>query len=212
MGNAYLRPEYAEQYNLGVLYDINCENRTLESFHIGVDVYYNYVKDKIVAYPKGQQFRWTMLNLGEVDIRGIDLTTMVTFRFLNDWRLTTKLQYTYQEAIDITNPVDTYYHDQIPYIPWHSGSAIAMLNWKSWSMNYSFIYVGKRYNQQENIRYNYTQPWYTSDISFAKSIRMKNLSLKFSAEINNLLSQDYDVILNYPMPKRNYRFRMSIEI
>jgi outer membrane receptor protein involved in Fe transport len=153
-----------------------------------------------------------MLNLGEVDIRGIDLTTMVTFRFLNDWRLTTKLQYTYQEAIDITNPVDTYYHDQIPYIPWHSGSAIAMLNWKSWSMNYSFIYVGKRYNQQENIRYNYTQPWYTSDISFAKSIRMKNLSLKFSAEINNLLSQDYDVILNYPMPKRNYRFRMSIEI
>jgi outer membrane cobalamin receptor len=212
MGNAYLRPEYAEQYNVGVLYDINRENRVFESFHIGVDVYYNYVKDKIVAYPKGQQFRWTMLNLGEVDIRGIDLTTMATFLFLNEWSLTGKLQYTYQEAIDITNPADTYYRDQIPYIPWHSGSTIAMLNWKSWSMNYSFIYVGKRYNQQENIRYNYTQPWYTSDISIAKSIKMKDLSLKLSAEINNLLSQDYDVILNYPMPKRNYRFRMSIEI
>ncbi len=212
MGNAYLRPEYAEQYNLGVLYDINRENRTLESFHIGADVYYNYVKDKIVAYPKGQQFRWTMLNLGEVDIRGIDLTTMATFLILNDWRLTTKLQYTYQEAIDITDPADTYYRDQIPYIPWHSGSAIAMLNWKSWSMNYSYIYVGERYNQQENIRYNYTQPWYTSDISFSKSLKMKDFSLKFSAELNNLLSQDYDVILNYPMPKRNYRFRMSIEI
>ncbi len=212
MGNAYLRPEYAEQYNLGVLYDINRENRTLESFHIGVDVYYNYVKDKIVAYPKGQQFRWTMLNLGEVDIRGIDLTTMATFHFFTDWRLTTKLQYTYQDAIDITNAADTYYRDQIPYIPWHSGSAIAMLNWKSWSMNYSYIYVGERYNQQENIRYNYTQPWYTSDISFSKSLKMKDFSLKFSAEVNNLLSQDYDVILNYPMPKRNYRFRMSIEI
>ena len=37
--------------------------------------------------------------------------------------LTGKLQYTYQEAIDVTNPSDTYYRDQIPYIPWHSGSA-----------------------------------------------------------------------------------------
>jgi vitamin B12 transporter len=212
MGNAYLRPEYAEQYNVGVLYDINREKKVLESFHIGIDAYFNYVKDKIVAYPKGQQFRWTMLNLGEVDIRGIDFTTMARFLLLNDLRLTGKLQYTYQEAIDITNPADTYYRDQIPYIPWHSGSAIAMLNWKNWSMNYSFIYVGERYNQQENIRYNYTQPWYTSDISFSKLMKLKSLSMKFSAEINNLLSQDYDVILNYPMPKRNYRFRMSIEI
>ncbi len=212
MGNAFLQPEYAEQYNLGVLYDISPKKSLLESFHVGMDVYYNYVKDKIVAYPKGQQFRWTMLNLGKVDIRGIDLTTRATFLLPEEWRLTAKLQYTYQEAIDITSPADTYYRHQIPYIPWHSGSAIVMLNWKSWAMNYSFIYVGERYNQQENIRYNYTQPWYTSDVSFSKFLKMKSLALKFSAEINNLLSQDYDVILNYPMPKRNYRFRVSVEI
>uniref|UniRef100_UPI003217AEA2 TonB-dependent receptor plug domain-containing protein n=1 Tax=uncultured Draconibacterium sp. TaxID=1573823 RepID=UPI003217AEA2 len=212
MGNAFLRPEYAEQYNVGVVYDITRKKRLLESFHVGVDAYYNYVKDKIVAYPKGQQFRWTMLNLGEVDIRGIDLTTMATFFLGEEWRLTGKLQYTYQEAIDITNPADTYYRHQIPYIPWHSGSAIAMLSRKNWSINYSFIYVGERYNQQENIRYNYTQPWYTSDVSFSRFVKAKSFLMKLSAEINNLLSQDYDVILNYPMPKRNYRFRVSIEI
>jgi outer membrane receptor protein involved in Fe transport len=153
-----------------------------------------------------------MLNLGEVDIRGMDVSAMATFRFSTDWSLTSKWQYTYQEAIDITDPADNYYRHQIPYIPWHSGSAIAMLAWKTWSMNYSFIYVGERYNQQENIRYNYTQPWYSSDISFAKVLKMKAATLKFSAEINNLLSQDYDVILNYPMPKRNFRFRVSIEL
>ena len=31
-------------------------------------------------------------------------------------------------------------------------------------------------------------------------------------EVNNLFSQDYDVILNYPMPKRNYRFTLRIEL
>lgn len=28
--------------------------------------------------------------------------------------------------------------------------------------------------------------------------------------MNNLFSQDYDVILNYPMPKRNYRLTLSL--
>jgi outer membrane receptor protein involved in Fe transport len=212
MGNAYLRPEYAYQYNVGVLYDLNLKNRYFNYFHIGVDAYYNFVKDKIIAYPKGQQFRWTMLNLGEVDIRGIDASSMATFRLSGDWLLTGKLQYTYQKAIDITGPADTYYRHQIPYIPRHSGSAIAMLTWEGWSANYSFIYVGERYNQQENIRYNYTQPWYTSDISFAKALKINDATMKLSAEINNLFSQDYDVILNYPMPKRNFRFRAVIEL
>jgi outer membrane cobalamin receptor len=217
MGNAYLRPEYAYQYNAGILYDVNLKNQCFKYFHIGIDAYYNYVKDKIIAYPKGQQFRWTMLNLGKVDIRGVDLTSMATFQFSTDWLVNAKLQYTYQRAIDITNPEDRlldigFYRHQIPYIPWHSGSAIIRAVWKSWSANYSFIYVGERYNQQENIRYNYTQPWYTSDISLTRELNVNNKKMKFSAEINNLFSQDYDVILNYPMPKRNYRFRMIIEL
>jgi outer membrane cobalamin receptor len=212
MGNAYLRPEYADQYNVGILYDLKRRNKRFNYFHMGVDAYYNYVKDKIIAYPKGQQFRWTMLNLGKVDIRGVDVSAQVETLYFASLRITGKIQYTYQEAIDITHPADNYYRHQIPYIPLHSGSAIVMLTWKTWSMNYSFIYVGERYNQQENIRYNYTQPWYTSDVSLAKVLQMKNTVMKFSAEINNLLSQDYDVILNYPMPKRNFRFRISIEL
>ena len=31
-------------------------------------------------------------------------------------------------------------------------------------------------------------------------------------EVNNLFSQDYDVILNYPMPKRNWRLTVSLEL
>ena len=170
MGNAYLKPETAIQYNVGVLYDIVREKSWFKYFKVGTDIYYNDVKDKIVAYPKGQQFRWTMLNLGEVEIKGIDAQIGGTFGLPCDIDFTAKFQYTYQEAIDVTNPADNYYRHQIPYIPWHSGSAILMLDWKGWHLNYSFIYTGERYNQQENIRYNHTQPWYTSDISLMKSL------------------------------------------
>ena len=212
MGNAYLRPETAIQYNAGVLYDLAPANGRLSFFRVGCDVYYNDVRDKIVAYPKGQQFRWTMLNLGRVHIKGIDAQMSATFSLPENISLTTKLQYSYQEAIDVTNPADNYYRHQIPYIPWHSGSAIIMGSWRGWTLNYSYIYTGERYNQQENIRYNYTQPWYTSDISVMKTFTINKMRLGATLEVNNLFSQDYDVILNYPMPKRNYRLGITIDI
>ena len=211
MGNSQLSPERVIQYNLGFLYDHNSTS-LISAARISADVYYNKVKDKIVAYPKGQQFRWTMLNLGLVDIRGIDVTGLLTLNPYRDLYLTVRAQYTFQRAIDITNRSDNYYRDQIPYIPRHSGAAVVNAQWKGWGLNYSWIYVGERYNQQENIRYNYTQPWYTSDVSLSKDFKLGRVNLRGLIEINNLLSQDYDVILNYPMPKRNYKFTLTVEI
>lgn len=212
MGNSKLDPEYVTQYDAGVMYTKNWKNNFFYQFKIQADGYYNKVKDKIIAYPKGQQFRWTMLNLGKVEIKGVDVSTETTVNPWSELFITAKVQYTWQKAQDFTDPSDTYYGDQIPYIPWHSGSAVAQAAYKNWYLNYSFIYVGERYNQQENIRYNYTQPWYTSDISLTKEFRMKFGKLKASVEVNNLLSQDYDVILNYPMPKRNYRASLTVEL
>lgn len=211
MGNSKLNPEHVTQYNAGVVYE-RSRRSVFNNVRFTADVYYNKVKDKIVAYPKGQQFRWTMLNLGLVDIRGVDVSALVTLEPVREMFATFRAQYTYQRAIDITNPADNYYRDQIPYIPHHSGSAVLNLQWRGWGLNYSYIYVGERYNQQENIRYNYTQPWYTSDLSVSRDFKFNKVSLRVLAEVNNLLSQDYDVILNYPMPKRNYRFTFTVEI
>lgn len=212
MGNSNLSPERVSQYNLGLLYDHSSSEGFLAAARFSADVYYNRVKDKIVAYPKGQQFRWTMLNLGVVSIRGIDVSAMATVRPLSELYFTLRAQYTFQRAIDVTNPEDNYYRHQIPYIPRNSGSVVANAQWRGWSLNYSWIYVGERYNQQENIRYNYTQPWYTSDLSASYDFNIRHVRMRVLAEVNNLLSQDYDVILNYPMPKRNYRLTLTVEI
>ena len=212
MGNAFLKPEYVEQFNVGLKYTRNFEKSPfMRMFDVSVDAYYNKITDKIIAYPKGQQFRWTMLNLGEVEIKGVDAVLNALFT-LGKLEVTTKFQYTYQKAIDITDPADTYYRDQIPYIPWHSGSAILALFYKGWGLNYSFIYTGQRYNQQENIPRNHTQPWYTSDLSLQKTFKIRTRTLKATAEVNNLFGQDYDVVLNYPMPKTNFRFVVSVDL
>lgn len=205
MGNSKLNPESALQYDLGFVLNKDWKQGIVDHFRLQVDGYYNTVHDKIVAYPKGQQFRWTMLNLGKVHIKGVDAMAEVGLEPAKDWKVTARLQYTYQDARDVTDPNTSYYKDQIPYIPWHSGSAILGLSWREWDLAYSFIYSGERYSQQENILYNHLQPWYTHDMSVVYHARRWSARL----DVNNIFSQDYDVILNYPMPKRNYMLTLE---
>lgn len=225
LGNANLRPELARQHSVELAYRfVNksfshkavYQRSGLSSFSVAVSYYYNRVTDKIIAYPKGQQFRWTMLNLGTVKINGVDAKADMSFYLPLRFVLRSRLGYTYQKAIDATNPNDTYYGHQIPYIPWHSGSVVAELDWTGkrgdhYGFSYSFIYVGERYSQQENTIYNYVQPWYTHDLSIYGEWNVQPCRLKANIEINNLLGQDYEVIQNYPMPKQNVRCTFAVK-
>ena len=69
-------------------------------------------------------------------------------------------------------------------------------------------------NFQENRKSNYmNREAHTPQRSATQNSKFKiqnYLTLRLALDINNLLSQDYDVILNYPMPKRNYKCTISI--
>ena len=207
MGNARLRPERTNQYDLG----FNLENLSLAAgwlrgYGLRLDAYYNTVADKIIAYPKGQQFRWTMLNLGRVHIWGADALLSTTLQPAPSWSATLRLQYTWQQALDVTSPSRSYYRNQIAYIPRHSGSFVASLQHGGWGMDYSFIYAGKRWNAQENTPRNEMQPWYTHDVALRYAFTLqRRWACRVSLEVNNLLNQQYEVILNYPMPGTNVR-------
>jgi tonB-dependent receptor len=212
LGNSNLKPESATQYDLGVVFNKQYNGHLLKNVQFQADGYYNTIHDKIIAYPKGQQFRWTMLNLGRVHITGIDVMGAIALQPINDLVVTARLQYTYQDAHDVTNASDVFYKDQIPYIPYNSGSAIVNLAYHNWTLNYSFIYSGKRYNQQENIPNNYMQPWYTSDVSLQYDFKAFGTKCRAMLEVNNILNQKYDVILNYPMPGINGLVGLQVEL
>jgi outer membrane cobalamin receptor len=213
MGNAALRPEYTVQYNLGVHYHREYTGG-LAAVEARTDVYYNEVTDKIIAVPKGNsQYRWMMMNLGYVEIRGADVSGQLTWRLPSEIFLQTSLNYTYQRAQDFTDPDEAMtYGGQIAYIPRHSGSFITQATRDAWSLNYSFIYVGERYHNSANIPANHEQPWYTHDLTLSTTFRLASTRYRLAGEVNNLLNQSYDVILNYPMPGRNYKLILKIEL
>lgn len=210
IGNKNLDPEYTTQYNLGVTY---CENLGFKRFRrleFQVDAYYNQVEDKIIAMPTSNQFRWTMLNLGYVEIRGVDAAVQGFFNF-GDVELSPRLSYTYQRAQDFTDRKSNWYGGQIPYVPWHSGSLIVGGAYRNWSWNYSFIYTGARYESVANIKeYNYAQPWYTHDLSLSRILFLKNTQMRITTEVNNILNQQYEVVQCYPMPGTNFKIKINI--
>ena len=209
IGNSTLRPEYTTQYDLGATWLYDRQIRFFRSVSIQTDLYYNRIKDKIVAMPSSNLFRWTMMNLGEVEIKGLEANTHFGFTLPAKAFLDLGLSYTFQKAIDMTSDGATYGH-QIPYTPLHSGTLTALAHWQSWQLNYSFIYTGARYSQKANIPVNYVQPWYTHDLALAWERKITKIQLRIAAEINNILNQYYDVVLNFPMPGRNVRFNLSI--
>ncbi|MBQ7689916.1 MAG: TonB-dependent receptor [Muribaculaceae bacterium] len=216
IGNANLRPEYATQYNIGAQWQWKSERGLVSAVRLSADAYYNRIDDKIIAIPTGSgQYRWTMMNIGQVRIRGIDVSTRLSLRLPAGVALDGTLNYTYQRAQDYSNPEDDHYggsyKGQIAYIPWHSGSAIVNAAWRQLTLNYSFIYVGERYHTSANIPVNHEQPWCTHDLSASYAFSWGAVNGKATAEVNNLLNQQYDVILNFPMPGRNYRLTLKFD-
>lgn len=215
VGNTFLNPEFTHQYDVGFTYQKKYDKSLIKGIYAKVDGYYNKVTDKIVAIPTTNMFRWMMLNLGKVEIMGADVN-LQTELMLGKVKLRPLLAYTYQSAQDKTITKgfkETYYGEQIPYTPKHSGSFTLMADYKDWSFNYSTIYVGERYDgQQDNIRYNYIQPWYTHDLSVQRRLSLAGHPFKINLEMNNVFNQYYDVVLNYPMPGRNFRLTLNFTL
>lgn len=205
IGNVNLDPEFTTQYNVGATYSRTFTRTWLRSLELQADVYYNQVENKIVATPTSNFFRWTMVNLGNVEIRGLDLAVQTAWEPARELQLVGRLNYTYQRAQDFTDSGSEFYGGQIPYIPWHSGSAVVNATWRRWELSYSFIYTGERYSSSANIPYNYQLPWYTSDLSLGRSWAVWRGELRATLEVNNLLNQQYEVVACYPMPGINFK-------
>lgn len=212
IGNIDLNPEYTTQYDIGVTYSHKFRGGYPARLEFQADAYYNEVTDKIVAMPTSNQFRWTMVNLGYVEMRGVDVALQTEWHLLKDLKANLRVNYTYEKAQDFTDAKSDYYGGQIPYIPWHSGSAVLNLSYRDWDMNYSFIYTGERYESSANIPENYAKEWYTNDLSLSRRLHWKKMLWKLTAEVNNVFNQQYEVVQWYPMPGINFRFVINVEL
>lgn len=204
IGNRNLRPESLTQYNLGITFSKGISPK-VNRISVSVDGYFNSIRDKIVAIPMQNLFNWTMLNVGKVHIKGIDVNAEGNVVLTSESGLFARVAYTWQQAIDVTNPQSGVYKNRIPYTPDHSGSAVAVYTIKRWSFAYSLLFSGERYALGANDPSNRLNAWASHDISMSHSFPFSSFAATVKGSVNNLTNNFYDVIRYFPMPGRTFQ-------
>lgn len=208
IGSTSLNPEYVHQYDLGFTWQ-KAFNSRFQQVTFKADAYHNRIKDRITAIPLANLFRWSMVNLGRVEINGIDLGVSGNAAMDANINLDLGVNYTYQKALDKT-PNGTNFNRFIPYAPRNSGSGFVAASYKAFGLNYNMLYTGERYSLRPNIPGNKMEDWFIQNLSVSYQNKLAKLNYKVLAEANNITNINYTVIRNYPMPGRNYRISFQV--
>lgn len=207
MGNTNLQPEKATTYNLGLTWSGDAGN-SFRYLSLSADAYYNKVKDKIVAIPT--MYIWKMMNMGEVDIKGLDVNFSSETPLPAKMALLLSATYSFQKAIDLTDSEAKNYKDQIPYTPKHSGNASLTLENPWVNISYNLTAAGDRYALPQNIESNLISCYVEQGVSLNREFVVKKCKLRLQGEVINLGNKTYDIIQYYPMPGRSWRMSVSV--
>lgn len=209
-GNENLRPELTDQFNIGATYSASISHR-IPSLIFTMDVYRNYVKDKIIAMPTKNIFVWSMLNLGRVEVNGLDLTAESSFLLTPGNNIVIGSTYTYQRALDVTSPGGNTFQHQIPYTPRVSGTFRAGVETSLINVYYSLLWSGKRYSGFQNYAENRLPGYSDHSLSASRIFQMNDKQIHLKFEVLNLLNENYAVVRWFPMPGRSFRITANLK-
>ena len=205
-GSADLLPETTDQLNVGLTWHADLLQRL--SVKMTADGYYNHVRDMIVSVPHNM-FVWTCVNVGKVEVYGLDVTASATLTLAPQHELKAAGNYTYQQVENRTNPESPNYQKQIAYYPEHvGGMSFSYENpWLNMSMHGTF--VSKRWATNEHLEGTLVKGYQDFGLTCWRHWKWNQHSIEVRADIRNIFDQQYEIVSHYPMPRRSYQFSIK---
>ncbi len=204
-GNTNLHPENNSQFDLGLTF-FTTEIPHVAEFAVVVDGYYIETTDKIIALPK-DMFHWSVVNKDKVHSLGIDLSVNTTIEVGKSDELRLKTSYTFLSAKDATPNSETF-GEQIQYTPEHSGSASVSYHHGIWEAGYNLLFSGIRWSGQTTDLRNKLDAYAVHSLFVSTQYKQWNVK----AELIDVLNTQYEVIRFYPMPRRNFRITLGMNL
>lgn len=206
IGNAHLKPEKADQISVGTTLTIRNSNT---QFVNRTNVYYNQVRDKIVAIPTKNLFVWSMQNVGKVAILGFEESAEWCYSFSKKWSSCLVLNYTFQHVSDITDRHSPTYQHQIAYIPKHTGNIDLSVKRKNTGLRISNFASSLRYSLNENISANRVDAYWLTDIAVFTKLPVRNHDIRLQFTVKNCLNTSYAIVRYYVMPGRSFLISLN---
>ena len=208
MGNTGLRPENANEYNVGITWSGQPAG-WMKYLSVTLDGYFNDVTDKIVAFPS--TYVWKMANFGKVYIHGIDATMATEIPFGRKVSLLLTGAYTWQKAEDHEKRSASYGR-QLPYTPKHNGNASLLLYTPWVNVGYSLLAQGERWSSALTTQEYHLKAYAEQSVTLSHEFRLRSCRLKLQGTVHNLTDEQYEIIKYYPMPGRSWSVGATIEL
>jgi vitamin B12 transporter len=206
-----LKPEKAKQYDVGLTYSKSL-NGLFNYVALTADGYFNRVNNKIVSQPNQNPSKPSIINLGQVDIKGLDVGIKTQTTFTANFKGLLSVNYTYQQALNVGDDTKPYYRNQIPYTPEHALAVNAGVSYKRAGLYYNQVLSSDRYFENENKFENLVPGYSVSDLTGTYALSAKAKKVNFSISLNNVFNSYYDIVRNFPMPGRSVKLSMQITI
>ncbi|NGP87703.1 TonB-dependent receptor [Aliifodinibius halophilus] len=215
-GNIDLKPEMSHNYNLGVSYWLNIQDR--HQITIKEDIFYRDASDFIRPRLSTNQARQVMDNLGSVTNLGFE--TEIRYSYLRKFSIGANL--TYQDLRNNTKYVEgkksVVYRDRIPNMPYLYGNADVSYSvnnlWDqrhSLSLSYNLLYVHEFYLYWPSLGNNSSKLSIPQQVShdLRLTYTLNKTNLKFTLECKNITDNNlYD---NFSLQKPGRSFSGKIK-
>ena len=165
----------------------------------------------IVAVPK-TMFVWSCINVGKVQVFGLDATLRASHRFSNDRKLTATANYSYQRVQNMVSEESPHYKKQIAYMPEHTASA--SLGYEHPWLNASLHAVAVSQRWANNEHYDGTDIDGYCDVGLTlwRQFRLGRNQLEARFDLKNIFNKQYEIVSRYPMPGRSYQISVYYKI
>ena len=205
--NVNLKPEFTNQYDLGFTYNKGLAG-LFNYVTLSTDAYYNNVTNKIVVQPGFDG----AVNYGKVQIEGLDAGVKTQANLSSGYKLSLSVNYSYQQALNVTDPTSSTYLNQLPYIPKNTVALNAGINKAHFGVYYNQVLSSSRYYDNNNLPDDLLPAYSISEASLVYKNAIDKYPVVASFGMDNLFNKSYVVVQSYPMPGRSFRLSFQITI
>ena len=212
-GNPDLKPEKGLSYDAGISFaTARDDSYSLDGELTWFD---SYIDDWIVWIPTFKGY-WTPRNIKQVHAYGIEAKAGGFLQLARDWQLHLNGSFSWTPSINNGDPADwadEAIGKQLVYVPLLSSSVNGSLAYKSWKLTYKWCYYSERFTTSDNdikTRIGRVLPYFMNDIVLEKRFVTTPAELSLKLAVNNIFNEEYESVLNRPMPGRNFEFFIEI--
>jgi len=191
LGNPDLKPENSYQAEIG-------QQLKFKNVFISATAYYNDIRDMIQWTPNTTNGNFTPGNVAKVKSYGAELVL--------NWQA--KLDnhiFDFRSGYSYTISKDEETDRQLIYVPQHKANASVAYSYKRWAINGQFLFNGFVYTPSQ--KYNTVEEYLVSNVGTNYTFGNK-ITYKLGFRVLNIFNEDYQSVLQRPMPGTNYAINL----